>query len=539
MPSRRNRVQRVGQRLERLQVVSGKEDVDVGERRGHAGDERAVALAAGERVHPDDACEPRAADAPSRSPSSCGIAALPAVGGDHDDGAARQRAAAPDVVEGLQVLADPGAPGPVGHGARGVARARDRVAADEVRRQARQARAERERLDVTARAHGGLQEHDHRARVRLHRARDVDEEDEPARHDLGRPPGALDRMRRRCASPGAACGGGRACVRRARPGCGASGGAATARRDRARRARERAAARRARSARSRARAAARRPTRRPRSAAPRRRHRRRSSPSPSSAGARRRAAASASIAARTSSCMSAGRAVRDRRARRALPEGRERGVEDLEVVAPRDDRAAQRPVDLVAVVEAHRVERAADRPAGGPGPTSSPASRRIRPNVTSLRTIASPTRLSAASGACGSSATGRSLGLGDQLLQPAVAHALEVLVVLEHASRGWRRRRSASSSLLAEGDERLRPVDRLGDARAPWRGRACADARRTRRPRRASRSGTPGHAGAHDRDLALERRVPDPVVEAAALERVVQLARAVRGEDHDRPRARR
>ena len=43
--------------------------------------------------------------------------------------------------------------------------------------------------------------------------------------------------------------------------------------------------------------------------------------------------------------------------------------------------------------------------------------------------------------------------------------------------------------------------------------------------------GHAGHAGAHDRDLALERRVADPVVEAAALERVVQLAGAVRGED--------
>ena len=43
------------------------------------------------------------------------------------------------------------------------------------------------------------------------------------------------------------------------------------------------------------------------------------------------------------------------------------------------------------------------------------------------------------------------------------------------------------------------------------------------------------HAQLHDLDLALERRVADPVEEAAALERVVQLARPVRGQDHVRP----
>ena len=37
-----------------------------------------------------------------------------------------------------------------------------------------------------------------------------------------------------------------------------------------------------------------------------------------------------------------------------------------------------------------------------------------------------------------------------------------------------------------------------------------------------------------DLDLAVDRRVADPVEERAALERVVQLARAVRGEDHGR-----
>ena len=51
---------------------------------------------------------------------------------------------------------------------------------------------------------------------------------------------------------------------------------------------------------------------------------------------------------------------------------------------------------------------------------------------------------------------------------------------------------------------------------------------------RASASATPGLADSDDLDLALGRRVADPVVEAAALQRVVQFARAVRGEDHQR-----
>ena len=42
------------------------------------------------------------------------------------------------------------------------------------------------------------------------------------------------------------------------------------------------------------------------------------------------------------------------------------------------------------------------------------------------------------------------------------------------------------------------------------------------------------HAPAHDLDLALGRRVVDPVVQAAALDRVVQVARAVGGEHDDR-----
>ena len=50
----------------------------------------------------------------------------------------------------------------------------------------------------------------------------------------------------------------------------------------------------------------------------------------------------------------------------------------------------------------------------------------------------------------------------------------------------------------------------------------------------ASRADASRHALADDRQLLLERRVLDPLIQAAPLQRVVDLARAVRREDHQR-----
>ena len=44
----------------------------------------------------------------------------------------------------------------------------------------------------------------------------------------------------------------------------------------------------------------------------------------------------------------------------------------------------------------------------------------------------------------------------------------------------------------------------------------------------------PGNPDLDDLDLAVDRRVADPVEQRAALQRVVQLARPVRGQDHGR-----
>ena len=115
-----------------------------------------------------------------------------------------------------------------------------------------------------------------------------------------------------------------------------------------------------------------------------------------------------------------------------------------------------------------------------------------------------------------------------------VADPEQILVVLEH--RAERRLHVLDVELLLpERGQGAHPVDRLGDARAASGGRATAARPRTR----AASLGQPfrhaGDAQLDDLDLALDRRVVDPVVEAAPLERVVQLARPVRGQDHVRP----
>ncbi len=91
-----------------------------------------------------------------------GVAALPAVGQDHDHGPARHPAAAVAVVEGLERLADAGAGGPVGRGGGGALdgalrgargeRARDpRQAASRTRTPRRRGRAHVEELQERGR----------------------------------------------------------------------------------------------------------------------------------------------------------------------------------------------------------------------------------------------------------------------------------------------------------------------------------------------------------------------------------------------------
>src|SRR6516164_8697759 len=90
---------------------------------------------------------------------------------------------------------------------------------------------------------------------------------------------------------------------------------------------------------------------------------------------------------------------------------------------------------------------AANTSAIRPGPTSSPASRSTRPNVTTWRTNASAS----------------SSGLLEQADQRLVPHELKVLVVLEHGAK--RRLHQLGVQFgPAERGKRLRPVDRLGNS---------------------------------------------------------------------------
>src|SRR5688572_22886718 len=114
----------------------------------------------------------------------------------------------------------------------------------------------------------------------------------------------------------------------------------------------------------------------------------------------------------------------------------------------------------------------------------------------------------------------------DDLLEPA-AYQVEVVTVLDHRSE-----RVLGYSLLqvvgVEHLEGLDPVDGLGDTRRlgevelaqPLHGShdlACQQVLDAR------------NAQTDDLDLTLGRRIAHPVVETAALEGVVQLARAVGG----------
>ena len=122
------------------------------------------------------------------------------------------------------------------------------------------------------------------------------------------------------------------------------------------------------------------------------------------------------------------------------------------------------------------------------------------------------------------------VGGGGRAADPA-----DVLLVLEeHAERlvDEVRRQLAG----AEGQERGRPVERLGHP---------GHLGQVGRPQAADEAddlagqplGRRRHPGQDDLDLLGRARVVDPVVEAAPLEGVVDLARPVRGQDHPRRRS--
>ena len=232
-------LQHLGQRLERAQVVAGQEIVDVAAAR--------------------PACPRPAGGSPRRRPagSSRRCDGRPGAGASSARTAAWDRprsqpseaitTIAPRVVprrpqtslKALRFSPMRVPPAQSGTARAALASARSGSRPAQVRREPREARAERERLDVPSGAHRRLQEHHHRARVGLHRARDVDQVDELARHAASARARRARSARRRCASPRAGCAADRRCGPSWRAAGAASGGAARARATRATSARAR------------------------------------------------------------------------------------------------------------------------------------------------------------------------------------------------------------------------------------------------------------------------------------------------------------
>src|SRR4051812_4342587 len=133
-----------------------------------------------------------------------------------------------------------------------------------------------------------------------------------------------------------------------------------------------------------------------------------------------------------------------------------------------------------------------------------------------------------ATGVSASAGTGRL----DQLVDAERAEALRVLAVLDD-----RAQRGVDGRVVELGPperrQRADPVDGLGDAGRLVQAQ-LPHALDCRGDLRGQCTGGLRDLELDDRDLALERRVLDPVVEASALQRVVHVPGAVRGDDDER-----
>ena len=212
------------------------------------------------------------------------------------------------------------------------------------------------------------------------------------------------------------------------------------------------------------------------------------------------------------------------------------------LLVPRHEHRRQRRVEIVAVGRRRPPRPRRARRAPWPGRPASPRARSTRTKcsdvlgeaalaatVSAARSTRRHASVTAAMPSACTSATSRAADLRRE-------RADVVLVLEQHAERVGDRLRVERDAV--ERDQRLGPVERLGDAgrleeiqRAqPLRERDDLARQRLRRARTLA---------AHDRELALRVGIVDPVIEAAALDRVVDLARAVRRDDDDRRRRRR
>ena len=151
------------------------------------------ALAPTRGIDPDDAVG-QAREALHLAAHELRVAALPAVREDHDHGAASHAATPVPIVERLQRVADPRPARPVGRRGGGALDRALRVAGGERAGEAREPRREHERLGLRTAAGGAGEELQVRAGVRLHRARDVAQQHEPAAGDAPVPAREADRV---------------------------------------------------------------------------------------------------------------------------------------------------------------------------------------------------------------------------------------------------------------------------------------------------------------------------------------------------------
>ena len=225
------------------------------------------------------------------------------------------------------------------------------------------------------------------------------------------------------------------------------------------------------------------------------------------------------------------------------PAVEDRVVDRPIVAAPDEDGGAGRP-DLLAVADVDERQRPREVDRGARGRSTGRAARSARPNPT-----ASPSRRRPSTsgphgalddGGIGHRVVGRSAaggGLGEVPRGPVAADLADVLLVLEDdAERLVDELRASARARRATGA----PPPSRASRRCPGTLVRSASRRRWTKPTtsRASCSGAAGHAGEDDLVLLLGRRVVDPVVQAAALQRVVDLARPVGGEDRPAAAAR-
>src|SRR5918994_1685867 len=187
---------------------------------------------------------------------------------------------------------------------------------------------------------------------------------------------------------------------------------------------------------------------------------------------------------------------------------------EVNVILPDQYTSSRREGSISSIARANSTR--------GWAPTRKPAPPSTRPKATAASSI----------GGVSISPSGISPQPADERGEAGVGGPLLVLAVLENGAQG------CLDELLvelprAEGDERLGPIEGLGDARWFVEVHSAHLLRR-----RCDLAGQPllgvGDSEAYDLDLPLEAGVLYVMVEAAALERVVDLPGSVGGQNGDR-----